>query len=155
MSISVPTKDPIPYVLESDEDKPEEQRTVYHVWARTNATGNKISTTYARARTVKGGREKIDHQALTTADVSTFLATVSKVEKFMLHPDSDSQPVKALTNGEAPNVDVDGIMHHSITAEDRPALTAVAQCMCVTDLNAIFEAANDMSELRKGERRSL
>lgn len=158
MAISVPTKEAIPYVLEADRSNPVDLQTVFWIVPRTQESANRALAKYTTARTTgPGGRERLDAERQTEADFQSFVATVSKVEHFLLDPDSDAVQISILAPGgdQAPTATFKGRTYYTVDATTRSQLTAIAKVMSVSDMNEVFSASMNMNTLREGERREL
>lgn len=77
-----------PYVLESDLEAPESERTTFWLRPYKGLDAGKIMQRYARAERIgPRGRKEIDGRAWRKADLESWLAIVEKVENFHFSED--------------------------------------------------------------------
>lgn len=131
----------IPYVLEDDRGNPVSDQTVFHIRAKTGEDNNKTlrrySSTYKDNR--KGGRD-VDDRKLNAADVDEFVSVCSKVENYgfpeghKLYTDENKGVFKVI--------------------ESKEELVEVARTLSSDHLAEVFEAANNISKLTEGQKKS-
>lgn len=138
MAIRGVSKKPIPYIPEEERTVTEDQ-TVIWIQPKTGHQANQTMARYASAR--RDGRKgytELSVRKLDNADVEEFLTIVTKIENYQF---SDNFPKLA---GQ-------GLIKEIV---DEETLRKVAMDISADILVEIMEAANNMSILTAGEKKS-
>ena len=138
MAIRGISKQAIAYIPE-DERTVKQDQTVIHIKPKTGHDANATMARYASTgRDGRKGYRDLNVTKLDNADVEEFLNIVEKVENYYF---SDQYP------------DLEKIGLHKVI-EDRDTLKRVAMDVSADLLIEIFEAANNISKLKEGEKKS-
>lgn len=128
-------KKPVPYVLEDDRNSPLNEQTVFWITPKKGHDANETLRRYAGAgRDGRKGYRELNTAKLDAADIEEFLSCVSRVQNFKL---AEEEGGKVLTD---------------ITAEGD--LKQVCRSLSPDHLNEIFDAANNQTHLKAGEKKT-
>lgn len=133
------SKKAVPYVLEDDRRSPENEQTVFWIMPKKGHDANESLRRYAAAgRDGRKGYRELNTARLDSADLEEFADIVVKIENFLFSddfPDLKKQgPIKVI--------------------EDNSTLLAVCKDLSVDHLLEIMDAANNISHLRSGEKKT-
>jgi len=133
------SKKPIPYVLEEDRKNPLQDQTVFYIVPKKGHDSNETLRRYAAAgRDGRKGYRDLSVPRLDQADWEEFLDVVVKVENFRFSEDfSDLAKQGAIKS-----------------IEDKGTLMCVAKDISSEYLIEIFDAANNISHLVAGEKKT-
>tara|TARA_R100000458_G_C8275331_1_gene250384 strand:+ start:1300 stop:1767 length:468 start_codon:yes stop_codon:yes gene_type:complete len=138
MAIRGVSKKPIPYLPEEERSNTEDP-TVFHLVPKTGHQSNVTMQRYAAAgRDGRKGYRELNVNKLDNADLAEFLDICVKVENWYFsdqYPDLESQ----------------GLFKD---IQDPELLKRVCQDMSSELLLEVFEAANNLSTLKAGEKKS-
>lgn len=139
MSIRGVSREPVAYVPEDQRTEKEDQAVIW-IRPKTGHAANQTMSRYAAAgRDGRKGYRDLSVTKLDAADIQEFLAIVVKVENYIF---SDAYPELAKVG-----------LHKVI--EEEELLKKVAVDIPADLLIEIMEAANNMSMLRSGEKKSF
>lgn len=145
------TKDPIPYVLDS-ERMVKDKQTIFWVKPKDGHDANLSAQRYARAeRQGRKGRRELDVDQMDISDIEEFVSIVTKIRWFKF-----SQAFPELANQKNTGPDGEELspgVFYEIT--DRATLEKVAMQISPDHMVELFEVANDMSRLKAGEKKGL
>ena len=138
MAIRGVSKKPIPYVPEEERSVTENQ-TVFHLVPKTGHQSNVTMQRYAAAgRDGRKGYRELNVNKLDNADLAEFLDICTKVENWYF-------------SDQFPDLEAQGLFK-DIT--DPESIKRVCQDMSADLLLEVFEASNNISTLRTGEKKS-
>jgi len=138
MAIKGVSRKPIPFIPE-EERAVKENQTVFWITPKTGHEANKSMSRYAAAgRDGRKGFRELDVTKLDNADLQEFLDIISKVENFAFPEDEKELSKK----GVIPVID------------DAETLRKIALYLSPDLLVEIFEAANNFSILKAGEKKN-
>ena len=138
MAIRGVSKKPIPYVPEEERSVTENQ-TVFHLVPKTGHQSNVTMQRYAAAgRDGRKGYRELNVNKLDNADLAEFLDICVKVENWYF-------------SDQFPDLESQGLFKE---VEDSELLKRVVQDMSSELLLEVFEAANNLSTLKAGEKKS-
>lgn len=133
------SKKAIPYVLEEDRRNSYSEQTVFWIMPKKGHDANETLRRYAAAgRDGRKGYRELNTSRLDQADVEEFLDVVVKVENFQFSEDY-------------PDLSKQGLIK---TIEDQGTLVQVCKDLSVDHLLEIFDAANNISHLKAGEKKT-
>lgn len=149
------SRKPVPYVMEGDRGKPEDQQTVFYIIPVRVEEQNEAVARYARARQeTRGGQVNIKSSKLTAADLTTFVKTVVRIENMAVPEDLiDEYPrlkdmvVEKTWDGEK--------VYVVESCEDEWFIKMVGETMMIDEINEIFEVSADRGRLTPSEKKSL
>jgi len=138
MAIKGVSKKPIPYVPEAERDNTIDP-TVLWIKPKTGKDANESMRRYAAAsKEGRKGYRDLDSRKLNNADLEEFISVVSSVENYEF---SDNFP----------ELEEQGVMGN---IEDEATLIKVCQDLPADILIEIFDASNNLSQLKAGEKKS-
>lgn len=133
------SKKPVPYVIEDDRKSPVSQQTVFWIVPKKGHDANETLRRYAAAgRDGRKGYRELSTSRLDQADVDEFLDICIKVENFKFSDDF-------------PDLSKQGVIK---VIEDSATLSALCKDLSVDHLLEIMDAANNISHLMMGEKKT-
>jgi len=133
MAIKGISRDSVPYVPEEDRTSPFEEQTIFWIKPKTGKEANRTMQRYAACgRDARKGYRELNVRKLNNADVEEFLEVVSKVENFFFIEDKEITKL----------------------IDDDTNLIRLMNELSADLLLEIFDAANNMSQLSEGQKKS-
>lgn len=133
------SKKPIPYVLEEDRKSDAAVQTVFWIVPKKGHDANETLRRYAAAgRDGRKGYRELNTARLDQADIEEFLDICIKVENFQFSEDF-------------PDLAKQGVVK---VIEDSASLAILCRDLSVDHLLEIMDAANNISHLKTGEKKT-
>jgi hypothetical protein len=134
-------KKSIQYVLEDDRNSPLDQQTVFSIRPKTGHDSNQTLQRYAAAaKEGRGGKREINVNKLDSADVEEFLNIVEKVENYGF-PEGN----KFYNDGQP----------QTFEGSEKEKMIEVVNTLSSDYLQEVFEAANNLSRLKEGQKKGF
>ena len=138
MALRGVTKQPVAYVPEIE--RTSEDPTVFHIIPKTGHDANRTMARYAAAsKDGRKGYRELNVSKLDNADIEEFLDTVVKVENFIFSDNWDDEEAGKLIK----------------SIDDPIRLKKVCMDLPSDILIEIFDASNNLSQLKAGEKKTL
>ena len=129
----------IPYVPEEDRTSPADEQTVFWIKPKSGHQANQTMRRYAAAgKDGRKGYRELSVNKLDTADLEEFVEVVERVENFYF-------------SDKFPDLEKQGLVRD---IQDAETLKCVCKDLSSDLLIEVFDAANNLSQLKAGEKKS-